>query len=176
MEALENLYFVDALIAIDYEERMPRASELDLDFGRYAKSDEDPLGEWIRLAKAKGETKDSDPVMLAILLDLHRKVNDLERLIKGETKEVFRLEKSGNIVQINYEHIKAESEIFEAGVQYYARVKMPVFPMREIPIFFEAISKSIGKIVAIHEHDKQAWDSYTASKERVMIRQKKGQK
>ena len=105
MDALENLYFVDAPIEIAYEERLSRAIELERDFSSYAKSDEDPLGEWIKMAKAKGETKESDPVLLAILLDLHRKMDDLQMLVKGETKKVFKLEKSHNLTQINYEHI-----------------------------------------------------------------------
>ena len=50
---------------------------------------------------------------------------------------------------------------------------MPVFPKREMPVFIKAISSNIGQILLMHDKDLKDWNSYVASRERVMIRELK---
>lgn len=166
-------HWVDAPISMEFELANSKNEEFQREFSSLARSDEDPLGEWIRLAKARGETKDTDSVVLAVLMDLHRKVENLEMLIRGETKERLALPDTAEIVRISYSAFEIKDPRLTLSKRYYARVKMPVFPMRDIPLFFEAVSATVGKIVSIHDHDQKAWDSYTASRERVMIRKQR---
>ena len=111
---------------------------------------------------------------MALLIDLHRKIDDLTLRITGQEKERLTLERLVHLSGLNYTHFKLAAAALETGERYYGRIKMPVFPIRDIGFFFKAHSGEIGEIAMMHERDQKAWDSYVASRERVMIRQRKG--
>ena len=69
-----------------------------------------------------------------------------------------------------------ESEVFNEGKSYYGRIVMPVFPKREIPVFFTATSSNLAKITKLHERDMNDWNAYVTARERVMIREMKAKK
>lgn len=43
-----------------------------------------------------------------------------------------------------------------------------------MPIFFEAVTENIAKILLMHEDDEKDWSTYMMACERVIIRQMKG--
>ncbi|GHV09231.1 hypothetical protein AGMMS50229_19000 [Campylobacterota bacterium] len=175
MDALTTeLRWIEAPLEICFSLESAEPDRFKLEFNRLAESDDDPLSQWLKIARARGETKESDPVVLALLIDLHRKIDELSLKITGQEKERLTLEHTVRLDGLNYTHFKLAAAAFETGERYYGRIKMPVFPIRDIGFFFKAHSDEVGEIAVMHERDQKAWDSYVASRERVMIRQQKG--
>lgn len=141
------------------------------EYQQLSESDDDPISHWLKLAKAKGDTTDTDPVLLNLIVELHRKIDALEMLIKNEEPKRVSLSSEAEIESIGFEHFKLANDILEEGSSYYARVEMPVHPKRDVPIFFTAIDKSLAQITKIHERDEKEWGAYLTARERVLIRE-----
>jgi hypothetical protein len=137
---------------------------------------EDPVGQWLKLAKARGETKESDQVLLTLIVELHKKIDTLSDLVQGVKKEYLQLQNSCNIISIGFEHLKIKEKLFEIDTLYYARVELPVFPKRVMPMFIRAIKEDLAKIELMHEKDTKDWSSYMVARERAMIRELKAKK
>lgn len=166
-----SIRLVSAPISIVFDEAQ-REKELYLrEFGQLSESDEDPINQWLKLAKAKGETSDTDPVLLNLVVELHKKIDALERFLKNEEPQRVSLLYETAIESIGFEHFKIKESLFKEGVEYYGRVQMPVHPKRDIAIFFSAIDNSLAKITKIHERDEKEWSAYLTSRERVLIRE-----
>ena len=156
-------------------------SEATLDdeaFGREYQSlsgaDDDPIGQWLKLAKAKGDTQETDKVLLQLMIEMHRKIDHLENLIKDEAPQRVSLAHESMIEQIGFEVFELKEPLFETEKTYYGRLNIPVYPQREVAVFFEAINGRQGKIIRIHERDQTEWNAYVTARERVMIREIKG--
>lgn len=163
---------VKAPISIVYD-----AADNDLyerEYHTLSEADDDAIGQWLKLAKAKGETSESDPIALKLLVELHRKVDNLERLIKNEKPSRVGLSSAGQIESIGFGYFKLENEDLEAGKRYYGRISMPTYPQREIGVFFTAEDASLAKLEKIHDRDEKEWGAYVTARERVMIRELKG--
>jgi hypothetical protein len=139
-----------------------------------SEADDDAIGQWLKLAKAKGDTSESDPVALKLLVDLHRKVDALERLIKDEKPIRIGLNNFAKIESIGFGFFKLENDELDTDTKYYGRITMPTYPEREIGIFFISQGDGVAKIVKIHDRDEKEWASYITARERVMIRESKG--
>jgi hypothetical protein len=139
-------------------------------------NEEDPVGQWLKLAKARGETSESDPVVLTLLAEMHRKIDALSAYVKNEHVAYLPLANTDEICQIGFEHFQLSTPNLEIGKQYYGRIAMPVFPKRERPLFFEAIEKDLALMRRIHANDEQDWNAYVTARERVMIRQIKAER
>ena len=135
--------------------------------------EEDAVGQWLKLAKARGETTDSDDVLLRLLVELHKKVDQLTALVKNEERQLLALEVDTKICKIGFEHIKLEEELLQEGKEYYCRIEMPVFPKREMPMFVKALDASVAQIILLHEADQRDWNAYVTARERIEIREMK---
>ncbi|MDR2906294.1 MAG: hypothetical protein LBU73_10130 [Helicobacteraceae bacterium] len=175
-EKINEMRWIEAPITIEFSAESLAPEDFKREFATLAESDDDPLSEWVKLARARGETKESDAVMLAMVIDLHRKIDELTRIVKGETKPRLALTHAAPISGLNFTHFRLESPLFAAGQTYYGRISLPVFPMRDVGLFFEAASECVAKKTLMHDRDEKAWDNYVASRERVMIRAMKGNK
>jgi len=144
------------------------------EYHRLSEADDDAIGQWLKLAKAKGETSESDPVALKLLVELHRKIDNLERLIKDEKPSRVGLSSSAQIDSIGFGFFQVKEDVFEVGTQYYGRITMPTYPQREIGVFFNASDAKLAKIEKIHDRDEKEWGAYVTARERVMIRELKG--
>ena len=173
---MENIRVVNAPLVIEYEESSDRYKEFKKEYDSLSEYEEDSIGQWLKLAKAKGETRDSDEVLLTLMIELHRKVDELRALIKNEEREFVKLKNIQKLEGIGYEHFKFEKEVLQKDVEYYGRIAMPVFPKREIPLFFKAVSADMAEIVLMHEKDIKDWSAYVVARERVMIRELKKRK
>ena len=158
-------------------------SEVDVDeenylreYSQLSESDEDPISQWLKLAKGRGETSETDPVLLNLVVELHNKIDALERFLRNEEPNRVSLTHEAHIESIGFEHFKLEEEILEEGAEYYARIEMPVHPKRDVGVFFKALDKSLCEIVKIHERDEKEWGSYMTARERVLIREAKEDK
>jgi len=171
---MENIRFVTTFLKIAYEQSSLENTKFIQEYYALLQLNDDPLGLWLKSAKIRKESEQSDQVLLRLLIELHRKIDKLTHLVTSDEPLYIPLALQGNINAIGHGYIKFESDVLKASETYYARIDMPTFPRRQMPLFFEAISESIGKIVMMHEDDEQDWSAYMVACERVMIRQMKG--
>ena len=107
------------------------------------------------------------------MVELHRKIDGLEMLIKNEKPKRVSLSYEAHIESIGFEHFKLKEELLETGELYYARILMPVHPKRDVGVFFKALDSSLAEIVKIHDRDEKEWAGYMTARERVLIREAK---
>ncbi len=169
---IDDIRLIPAPISINFSELSDeKKDEFELEFQKLSDSDDDPIGRWIKLAKARGETNDTDKVLLELLVELHRKVDNLESLIKKEKPKRIKLNFSSQISSIGFEHFKLKEKILEKDKIYYGRIEMPVHPKRDVAVFFKALSSDVAEFTKMHERDQKEWNSYVTARERVLIRE-----
>jgi len=173
---MSNIRFIPAPISIQFSKATSNYELFKREFDSFNESDSDPVGQWLKMAKARGETKESDQVMLTLLVELHRKVDQIASRLENNKKAFVPLDFNEQIDGINFDYFKIKNSIFDVGVEYYGRVSMPTFPKRDVAIFFAPIDQQTAKITIIHERDRKEWDSYVTSRERAMIREMKNKK
>ena len=159
-----SLLFSDASVDEEAYER---------EYHKLSESDEDPISQWLKLAKARGETKESDPVLLELVVELHRKIDALEMFIKNEVPQRLSLTTKSEIDAIGFEHFALKDALLEPKKVYYGRIDMPVYPQHDVPVFFEAIDEKLVKILKMHERDEKEWAAYMTARERILIREAK---
>ena len=167
---------VPANLDIVFEEAGDRENEFLREFDKLSGNEDDPLGAWIKRAKAKGDTKESDQVILTLLVELHRKFDELNAYIKNEKFVKLELAQSGVLEGINFENFRIKEAKFKNGARYYGRIFMPIFPKRDVAIFFEALDEKTAKITRINESDESDYNGYVTARERAMIRELKEMK
>ncbi|WP_331775162.1 hypothetical protein [Sulfurospirillum sp. 1612] len=173
---MSDIRFVAAPLKIVFDEIDKQDEKYKREYDQLSNADEDTVGQWLKLAKARGETTESDPVLLTLLIELHRKIDDLSAYIKDEKPDFLPLSLAANIEAIGFEHFRLQEASLLPNVKYYGRVLMPVFPKREIPIFFVALDEKIAKIFLIHDKDNKDWSAYLSARERALIREMKAMK
>jgi len=136
-------------------------------------SDDNPINQWLKLAKARGETAETDPVLLNLIVELHNKIDALERFIKDEVPKRISLSVESEIDSIGFEHFSIGENLLEEGREYYGRIEMPVHPKRDVGVFFKAQSATLVKIMKMHDRDEKEWNAYVTARERVLIREAK---
>jgi len=167
---------VPAPISLVFSKAITQRELFDREYQQLSDTDDDPINQWLKLAKARGETADTDPVLLNLVVELHKKIDSLERFLKDEEPQRISLTQECEIESIGFEYFNLSDDIFEIGVEYYGRVEMPVHPKRDVPIFFVAESKTLAKIIRIHERDEKEWGAYLTARERVLIREAREKK
>ncbi|ATB68317.1 hypothetical protein SJPD1_0188 [Sulfurospirillum diekertiae] len=171
---MEDIRFVPAFLKIVYEPGNVENTAFMQEYYTLLQLNDDPLGLWLKSSKVRKESEQSDQVLLTLLVELHRKIDKLTHLITSDTPLHLPLALEGNLKAIGHGYIEFDSNVLKPDENYYARIDMPTFPKRQMPLFFEALNESIGKIVMMHEDDEKDWSTYMVACERVMIRQMKG--
>ncbi len=69
---------VQAPISICFSEAALDKEVYEREYQQLSESDEDPISQWLKLAKAKGDTRETDPILLELVVELHRKIDSLE--------------------------------------------------------------------------------------------------
>jgi hypothetical protein len=170
---MSDIRFVTAPLKIHFEKICGEESIYKKEYDRLSSNEEDSVGQWLKLAKARGETYESDQVLLKLIVELHRKVDELSSIIKDEKPTYLDLDEEKNIEAVGFGHFLLEENCLEFEVKYYGRILMPFFPKREVPIFFKAIKENTAEIVLMHDQDEKDWSAYMSSRERAMIREAK---
>ncbi len=168
-----NVRLIPAPISLTFSEVEVDKKAFLREYSQLSESDDDPISQWLKLAKGRGETADSDPVLLNLIVELHRKIDALEMFLKDEEPSRVPLTQKIKIESIGFEHFKLTLDALKEGQEYYGRVEMPVHPKRDIPVFFKAIDNSLAEIIKIHERDEREWSAYMTARERVLIREAK---
>lgn len=173
---MSDIRFIPAILTMHFETMDAEKNELfRREYSSLSEYEEDAIGQWLKIAKARGETRDTDEVLLNLLVELHKKVDTLTDLVKNEEKQLLTLVHTTQILEIGFDHINIEEPIFAVDKEYYARIEMPVFPKREMAVYLRSINSHVAQIVLMHEKDQKDWNAYVVAKERVLIREyKKG--
>lgn len=171
---MNDVRLIEAPLTIDFEDAGVNEHEFEREFAKISETDDDAIGQWLRSAKAKGDTSDSDSVVLHLMVELYRKMDRLEHLIMGNTPKRIPLAHHCEIERIGFEHFELSKPLLETSKHYYGRLELPVHPKRETPLYFEALTPTLAKIIRIHPRDDNEWGAYMRSRERIMIRHLKG--
>jgi len=167
---------VSAPISLLFSEITDNQELFEREYHQLSESDENALNRWLKLAKARGETSETDPVLLQLLVEMHHKIDALERYIKNEEPPRVTLLHAVDIDSIGFEYFHIKENVMTAGLLYYGRVEMPVHPKRDVGLFFKAIDGSLAQITKIHEQDEKEWAAYMTARERVLIREAREKK
>ena len=162
---------VKAPISLLFSEATINKEGYEREYQQLSESDDNPINQWLKLAKARGETAESDPVLLKLVVELHNKIDALELFLRDEEPNRISLINEAHIDSIGFEHFNLEENMLEEGVEYYGRVEMPVHPKRDVGVFFVAQSTRLAKILKIHDRDEKEWASYMTARERILIRE-----
>ena len=164
---------IQAPISLVFSQADVKYELYEREYHQLSESDDNAINQWLKLAKARGETSDTDPVLLNLVVELHNKIDALEMFLKNEVPERVSLTAAAQIDSIGFEYFHLADELLDVGTEYYGRIEMPVHPKRDIGVFFVAQSKSLAKISRIHDRDEKEWGSYMTARERVLIREAK---
>ncbi len=167
---------VPAPISLVFSEVTNDREAFEREYHQLSESDDNPINKWLKLAKARGDTAETDPVLLNLVVELHNKIDALEKFLKNEEPVRVSLINEADIDAIGFEHFSIQEEMLQEGREYYGRVEMPVHPKRDVGIFFKAESKTLATIIKIHERDESEWGSYMTARERVLIREAREKK
>lgn len=136
----------------------------------------EPIELWLKSMSSKKSNDSSDPILTTLLVELHKKVDALERLLNNQKEQRELLEFNDvKIDLIGFEHFKLKESLLVANESYFARANLPVFPKREIILFFEALDDKLAKVTKIAEVDERDWSMHITAIERSMIRTQKEQ-
>lgn len=171
---MNQVRLIDAALTIVFENVAADAEGFEREYSRMCESEDDAIGQWLRIAKAKGETSESDPVVIHLLAELYRKMDRLENLLLHNAPQRLTLTQGGEIGRIGFEHFEMREPLLTPGGHYYGRLELPVHPRRECALYFEALSPVLARISRIHPRDESDWSAYMMARERMMIRHLKG--
>ena len=167
---------VSAPISLQFSEADINKEFFEREYQKLSESDEDPISQWLKLAKARGDTRDTDPVLLQLIVELHRKIDSLEMFLKDEVPKRVPLSSEIKIDSIGFEHFQIASDLFETEKLYYGRIEMPTYPKRDVGVFFKAESTNLATFMKMHERDEKEWNAYVTARERVLIREAREKK
>lgn len=171
---MSNIRLVPAVLDLAYEEVGESVQKFEREFNVISESEENSITQGIKHVKMRGESDETNLLMLNILSELYRKIDKIEQLLMHGNSKRLSLACEGYIESIGLEHFKLTEDILEVGKHYYGRLELTTFPKREIAFYFEGIEPAVAKIEKIHVRDKEAWGYFMTACERIMIRQMKG--
>ena len=168
---MDKIRFIPTTLNFTYEEvRDSNKKEFQEEYNLLSENSADSIEEWIKKQQTKGQIEDTDQVLLKLLVELHKKVDRLESILKNENEQLLPLQYNAKIYGIHFEYIQTEKYCFLVDTIYYARISMPVFPKKELPLYLIGINDDIAKIHIVNQKNSDEWISFVMSKEREYIR------
>ncbi len=164
---------ISAPLKIDFGKVEANESLFKAEFDRLSENNDDPISAWIRNIRSRGRVVDENEPILQLLIELHRKIDSLSAQINNESKDYLTLESTAVLESIGHNMLIFSDDLLEVGAKYYARLDIAVFPVRKIPLFFNALDSKNAEICLMHGRDEVDFDSYIAARERSIIRESK---
>lgn len=171
---MSAVHLVEAVLEVEFDTVEANTIEFEREYEVLGEGDDDAIGQWLRVAKAKGETSESDPVVLHLIVELYRKLDRLEQIMTNSIPSHYPLNYKGSVSRIGFEHFEISEPLLNEGERYYGRIVLPLQNRKVVPMYFEAQGATLAKIIRIHTPDEKEWDAYMMSRERKKIRQLKG--
>ena len=167
---------INAPISLFFSESSVDKELFEREYHQLSESEDNAINQWLKLAKARGETSETDPVLLNLVVELHNKIDALEMFLKNEVPTRISLTVEAQIDSIGFEYFNLSEALLDEGVEYYGRIEMPVHPKRDVGVFFTAQNSTLAKITRIHDRDEKEWGAYMTARERVLIREAREKK
>ena len=168
---MDSIRFIPTTLNFSYEEvRDSNKKEFQEEYNLLSEYNSDGIEDWIKKLQAKGQMQDTDQVLLKLIVELHKKVDRIESILKNENEQLLPLQHKSKIYAIHFDYIQAEKYTFLIDTIYYARISLPVFPKKELPIYLIGIKDDIAKIHVINQKNADEWIAFVMSKEREEIR------
>ena len=171
-----DVLLINYPISIVFSEAITENELFEREYHRLSESEDNAINQWLKLAKARGDTSDTDPVLLNLVVELHNKIDALEMFLKNEEPVRISLTTEAHIDYICFEYFNLSEELLDTDSEYYGRIDMPVHPKRDVGVFFKAQSPTLAKITRIHDRDEKEWGAYMTARERVLIREAREKK
>jgi len=172
---MDNIRFIPATLSFSYEEVKESTKKVfQSEYSALSEYGGSGIEDWLKKQKAKGKTQDSDPILLQLLVELHKKVDRLESILKNENENLIDLQHKSKIYGIHFDYIETERYLFLPETMYYSRITLPIFPKKELPVFLVGVRDNIAKFHIISQRNSDEWVSLVLSKEREEIRSLKG--
>lgn len=171
---MSEIRLIEAKLTIVFDLLSRDEEGYSQEYLQLADTEQDAIGQWLRMAKAKGEAGESDPVLLHLMVELYRKMDRLEQILTDNTPKRLELQYQGMIERIGLEHFELREPQLEVGTTYYGRIVLPSLSSKETGLYFEAVSPTLAKINCMRPQDENEWMTYMRARERVMIREMKG--
>lgn len=134
------------------------------------------IEKWLSSLKAKsGDCKcgGGTAILGEMLVHIYKKLEHLESLITDSKTQYLPLLHNIETTQLGHGVILLDSVQLAIEKEYYARLFLPVFPTRCVPLFARAKTNGILEITKIAERDLKDYDSYIVSIEREMLKARK---
>ena len=171
---MSDVRLIEAPLEMVFDVENLNSVEFEREYVQLGEEDNDAIAQWLRNAKGKGEMGDSDGVVVQLLVELYRKIDRLEQALLHTNPKRIPLSNNAKIGRIGHEHFELLEPQLTTGTYYYGRIEMPVHPMRETGLYFEAQSPTLAKIVRMRQKDINEWGIYMMARERAIIRHLKG--
>ncbi|WP_027327604.1 hypothetical protein [Helicobacter pametensis] len=140
------------------------------EFSYLNQKEEMGIEKWLKIAK--GRDYDGDEVMLELLLEMYKKLERIEQKIFSEDSSLLTLPIQTQTLGIGHEFL-CLAESFESERIYYARLDLPIFPSKIIPLYCQMLTPNIAKIIKMGSLHTKSYDHYIAECERLEIQKKR---
>ena len=77
--------WVNTIIDIAFQEITHGTEIFDMEYEKFSETNSDPISQWVKRAKARGDFDNSDDTIMYLLIELHRKIDALEKIVKKES-------------------------------------------------------------------------------------------
>lgn len=133
------------------------------------------IQEWLIHEKAHGEAENSDPLVLKLLVELHKKIDELSDIINSKNEPIVKLANNQVTSEISFDGFKFSHHCLNKNEIYFARLKVPDSFKKNILVYFKAIDEMTAKIERISLNDERQWSSFVAQSQMMQIRKQKQQ-
>lgn len=169
-----NTRIISAPLRIEFSKIQNNIEIFKKEFDLLSENNDDPISSWLKNARARGKIIDESEPVVQLLVELHRKIDTLAfQINKEDSKKYLNLDFSLSLNSIGHKLLIFPNDVLESNMHYYSRLDIAVFPLRKMPIFFNAINNNTAKITLMHDRDVIDFDNYIASRERSIIRESK---
>lgn len=132
------------------------------------------LDEWLSLARAKDEGENTDPLTLKLLIEVLRKLENIENLLQSKAqRQNLDLANSNLAVSLGYEGFAFDEACLKSGELYFAKVLIQGFVKKHIGLYFIALDDKTAKITRLSKSDEKEWAQNVARAELSAIRASK---
>lgn len=171
---METIRLIPADLEIVFDPKSHDIEGFEREYIKLSENDDDAIGQWLRVSKVRGDVRETDPVVLHLMVELYRKMERLENILMNNLPNYVPLNLHGKIEGIGFEHFKLSEPLMSVGEHYYGRFELPVHPKRVSAFYFEAVEPTTAKIIRRHMRDEDSWSGFVRARERIMIRHIKG--
>ena len=75
---------IQAPVSLVFSEASLNHDDFEREYHQLSESNENAIKQCLKIAKARGETSDTDPVLLNLVAELHNKIDALEMFLRDE--------------------------------------------------------------------------------------------